>query len=356
MRVLFVGEDIRHSKGGIVTVMKQLLHHQSLNKEVHYKTVFTTGDGFSRTRRMFGWLKAYVRFIYYLPSIDMIHIHHASNLNFWLTAGMVYLAKLCGRKVILHNHGADFKVFYERSTPLKRKCIIRSLSKANANIVLSESWLAWYRSIAPNANWLLLPNSVDIPADVQVKTLNNSGVVLVYLARIEERKGFFDMMDMLPGLFEKYPDCKLCIAGQGDIEMVKNLVRQKNLDDKIKILGYVNHSERDSLLRYGHILLLPSYDEGMPMSLLEAMSYGLVPVTTAVGGIPDVIHHGVNGILLKPGDKMALLSSLESLIGDPCRFGQMSRNAYYTITEYFNTDSYIDKLTGIYKSFSDKWN
>lgn len=356
MRILFVGEDIQRSKGGIVTVMKQLLHNPMLQESVEYKTVFTTGDAYSATKKITGWSKAFLRFLYYLPFCKIVHIHHASNLNFWLSAAMARLAKLLGRKVILHNHGADFKLFYEGLPEKAKKRIVKAVTRVDANIVLSRSWQDWYRSIAPRANWVLLPNSVEIPADVPAKKIGQSGVSLVYLARIEERKGFFDMMNMLPALLEQFRNCKLYVAGQGDTAMVKNKAREMNLADKIEVLGYIDYSQKDQLLRKGHVLLLPSYEEGLPMALLEAMSYGLVPVTTPVGGIPEVIVHGVNGMLLQPGDTAAMRNCVEWVIGDSGRFEQMSQKASETITLSYNLNTHVKELLGIYKSFSAKWN
>jgi Glycosyltransferase len=356
MRILFVGEDIQRSKGGIVTVMKQLLHNPVLQDSVDYKTVFTTGDAYSAPKKIIGWGKAFLRLLYYLPSCKIVHIHHASNLNFWLSAAMARLAKLFNRKVILHNHGADFKLFYEGLSEKAKKRIVRSVTRVDANIVLSRSWQNWYQSIAPGANWVLLPNSVDIPADLPAKKIDHSGISLVYLARIEERKGFFDMMNMLPALMKQFRNCKLYVAGQGDTEMVIKRASEMNLADKIEVLGYIDYSQKDQLLRKGHVLLLPSYEEGLPMALLEAMSYGLVPVTTPVGGIPEVIVHGRNGMLLQPGDTAAMRSSVEWVIGDPDRFEQMSQNASDTIMLSFNLQRHMNDLLGIYKSFSEKWN
>jgi Glycosyltransferase len=356
MRVLFVGEDIQRSKGGIVTVMKQLLHNPVLKESVDYKTVFTTGDAYSATKKIIGWVRAFLQLLYYLPSCKIVHIHHASNLNFWLSAAMAHLAKLFGRKVILHNHGADFKLFYDGLSKSAQKRIERAVTRVDANIVLSRSWQNWYRSIAPRANWVVLPNSVNIPADVPAKKIGQSGISLVYLARIEERKGFFDMMNMLPGLLEQFRNCKLYVAGQGDTDMVKNKAQELNLADKIEVLGYIDYSQKDQLLRKGHVLLLPSYEEGLPMALLEAMSYGMVPVTTPVGGIPEVIVHGENGMLLQPGDTVAMRNCVEWVIGDAGRFEQMSRNASETIALSFNLHNHMKDLLGIYKSFSAEWN
>jgi glycosyltransferase involved in cell wall biosynthesis len=347
-QVLMVGENIHQSKGGIVTVIKQLLESAVDNKNVKYKPVYTTGDGFNSRKKVLGWLTAYLKFLYYLPSYKIIHIHHASNLNFWLTSVFVYLAKLVGRKVILHNHGADFQDFYNNCTVAKQHKIQKVFRKADTNIVLSKSWLEWYQSMAPAAQWTLLPNSMSIPREVYIKEVKKDEIVLVYLARIEERKGFFDMIEVMPKFFAIYPNSKLYIAGQGDLSIVNKLIQQYNIAGNIEVLGYINHIQKDELLRKAHVLLLPSYDEGLPMALLEAMSYAVVPITTPVGGIPDVVSNGLNGLLHKPGDKEGLFNSIINLLADPVNYSLMSKHAHKTIVDDFNLEIYDERLKTLY--------
>ncbi|NDK57512.1 glycosyltransferase family 4 protein [Pontibacter fetidus] len=348
LQVLMIGENIHQSKGGIVTVMKQLLHDRSDSKQINYKPIFTTGDGFTTPKKVRGWLVAYLKYLLYLPSYKLIHVHHAANLNFWLTAFFVYVAKFLRRKVILHNHGADFKDFYNNCSKKRQLKIKEIFEKASANIVLSNSWLEWYTNIAPNANWILLPNAISIPCDVNVKKLIKDEVILVYLARIEERKGFYDMLEVMPKFFSAYPNAQLFIAGQGDLIKVNKLLNEYKISDNIEVLGYINQKQKDELLRKAHLLLLPSYDEGLPMALLEAMSYAVVPITTPVGGIPDVICNGTNGLMHEPGDKEGLLRSIEQLLTNPNGYSLMSGCAYKTVADNFNLKIYDERLKDIY--------
>jgi len=353
MRVLFIGEDLATSKGGIVTVMRQLLEDQELNKEIKYKTIFTTGDNYSAFRKVTSWTKAYLLFIFYLPFYRIIHIHHAANLNFWLTTVFVHLARLFRRKIILHNHGADFRQFYERMPSPLQKYLRYTFSVVSRNLVLSKSWLSWYKSIAPGARWQLLPNAIEIPSSVTYKSFRNGEARIVYLARLEERKGLFDLIDILPDLFSVCPNCKLFVAGQGDKEMIQRLINMKNVERNVELLGYINAEQRDRLLRSCHIFLLPSYDEGLPMALLEAMSYALVPIATPVGGIPDVVVNHQNGILIQPGDKDALLGSILVLLKQNGMVTNMSKNAYKTIVEDCNWNANRQHILNLYRSLNN---
>jgi len=194
----------------------------------------------------------------------------------------------------------------------------------------------------------MLQNAIEIPEKVRPKNFEANEIVLVYLARIEQRKGFFDMMDAMVEVFSQYPDARLYVAGQGDITLAKDIVAQKKLQHQVTILGHINSQQRDEYLRKGHILIFPSYNEGLPMSLLEAMSYGLVPVTTPVGGIPDVVIHERNGLLVNPGEKQVLAAQINYLLNSPKNSSRLSENARYDINDGFNYKNYGPKLMQVY--------
>ncbi|WP_324677532.1 glycosyltransferase family 4 protein [Hymenobacter sp. GOD-10R] len=348
-KVLFVGENAYQSKSGIVTVMKQFLEDEELNKCVNYKVVFTIVDETSSLQRLKAWIKACIRFFYLLPQVDLVHIHHASDLNFWLSGLLIYIAKITGKKTIMHNHAADFHLFYANCSKVKKNLIRRILKRTDVNLVLSTAWYNWYSALVPNANWTLLRNSIDIPKDVEKKVLANGKAKLLFLARLEERKGIFDLVDIMPDFFAQYPDCELYIAGQGDTTQIQKVIQQYRLETQVKILGYINDKQRDLLLRDSHLLILPTYNEGLPMSLLEAMAYSVVPITTPVGGIPDVVVDKVNGYLVQPGNKKELLETICYVVENAHLYRKVSDNAHNLVADKFDFARYKESVINMYE-------
>src|SRR5690606_399593 len=106
----------------------------------------------------------------------------------------------------------------------------------------------------------------------------------------------------------------------GPIKDMKSRIQFEQLTGDIKhrihFLGGVQPDKVAEWMQISDILLLPSYKEGLPSALLEAMATGVVPIASNVGGIPSVIHHGVNGFLLQPGDTDALEAALVSCTTD----------------------------------------
>lgn len=353
MKILFVGEDIYRSKGGIVTVMKQILSHDYLTHKVQFIPVFVSGDGFGTIEKIVAWMKAIIKYILFLPSADIVHLHHASDLNFFLTSYLAKIARLFNKRVLLHNHAADFKEFYQSTGIKKRKRIIKTFQKSDAIIVLSKSWYNWYSNLCPKANWILFPNAIKVER-LNKEKKSTDQLTFLYLGRVEERKGIFDILEVLPAISKELHNFKLIIAGNGKIDRVKKLSKEKKIERNIEILGYVNEKQRTKILKNSDIFILPSYNEGLPMSLLEAMAYGVAPIVSKAGGIPDVIESGKNGMLINAGNLDELRGAILSLALNKEYRKYLAQNAYLTVLNSYNIDNYCKNLFSLYRDLYAK--
>ena len=257
------------------------------------------------------WLYGLVKFLFVAPSVDLIHLHHASGKNFFLSGLLVLLAKLCGYKIILHNHGADFREFYQSQSRLG-KAIVRFVFKAaDANIVLSNSWLHWYESLTPQARWIVLHNVAQIDPDPSMITSVDKGrPCFLFLGRLEERKGVHDLLEVIPEVLVEVPNAQFILAGDGDVEGVQRTVREMEIAANVSVPGWLSADQKAETFKKVGVFVLPSYDEGLPMALLETMAVGIVPIVTTVGGIPEVVIHNKNGLLIAPGDRQGLLKAM----------------------------------------------
>ncbi|WP_235852791.1 glycosyltransferase family 4 protein [Mycobacterium interjectum] len=109
---------------------------------------------------------------------------------------------------------------------------------------------------------------------------------------------------------------RVTLAGDGEVEGVRAAVAAAGLGDTIQVVGWLDAAARDELLCAAHVFLLPSRDEGLPMALLEAMAYGLAPVTTTVGSIGEVVSDGVTGVVVQPGSPDQIAGALTALVTD----------------------------------------
>jgi glycosyltransferase involved in cell wall biosynthesis len=132
---------------------------------------------------------------------------------------------------------------------------------------------------------------------------------------------------------------------------VRQRIRALGLEDRASCPGWLSREEAAQALASASIFVLPSYAEGLPMALLEAMSYALPVVTTPVGGIPGVIRHGENGLLVDPGDIQGITAALASLLQDPAERTRLGTATRRTIEQHFSQDVAIDQLARLYERF-----
>jgi glycosyltransferase involved in cell wall biosynthesis len=196
---------------------------------------------------------------------------------------------------------------------------------------------------------IVLPNPVKLPSQVPQR-LGSHKVSFVFLGRIGPRKGAFDLIKAFACLSaEQKTRSVLTLAGDGDVEQARTLIKSLNLTDYITVLDWLDQEQRDALLAKADVFVLPSYNEGLPMALLEAMSWGLPVITTPVGGIPEVVTHKQNGLLVNPGDTQQLSEAMQSLIEDENLRLSLGSTARLRVIP-LDVKNYLTSLSGVYHS------
>jgi len=187
-----------------------------------------------------------------------------------------------------------------------------------------------------------------LPADPGIRVVT-SPVRMLFLGQVNEAKGVFDLIGAIAIVAKKRRDrLHVTIAGHGDLTPAKALVDQLGIAANVTFPGWVGPEQRDAYLAQSDVFLLPSYFEGLPMSLLEAMSWGLPSIATSVGGIPDVLDDDVEGLLIEPGDIGALAAAILRMIDDPAICQRLGRAARRRI-EPLDIKPYIANLGLIYR-------
>jgi glycosyltransferase involved in cell wall biosynthesis len=281
---------------------------------------------------------------------DVIHIHFASGASSVRKEMLAALALRRGVKVIMHAHGGAYRQYWEKMSPRRRAHALATFKQASALIVLGEAWREFFTSIGIAAEKIVvMPNPVKLPAAV-TKKLDAQQVTCAYLGIISARKGAFDLLEATALLPPPIRDrLHVVIAGNGKIDLLRERVVQRGLTNCIEVVDWLNAEQRDALLTAAHIFALPSYYEGLPMALLEAMAFGAVPVSTPVGSISEVLRHEENGLLISPGDVPALAASLRRLIEQPNERAALAARARSTV-EPFGVDVYVDRLCRVYRA------
>lgn len=353
--VLIMGSDIRIPSNGIITVMKMICHSEELQKTFDIQTVFFSFPTLSKLIKVFGALRAIPSFLGKIRNVQVVHIHHSTGLSFYMTMLFVFLIDKIGKNVILHNHGADFREFYAAHKVPIKSLIRRTFESATAVITLSESWRKWHsQTFGEKANWLIMQNPTPLKQPGTPNPAESKPLTVLYMSRLEQRKGVYDLVDIISEVVKEYPEITFVFAGDGDVEQVTEKVKECSLARNVKMIGWVDEEKKINALKRADIFVLPSYNEGLPMALLEAMSYGIPSIASAVGGIPELIRNNENGMIINPGDKNQLSKAILLLAGDKELRQKIGIAAYDTIKQSYALDQYLSQLSHLYMEFSDK--
>ncbi|MDZ7752505.1 MAG: glycosyltransferase family 4 protein [Gammaproteobacteria bacterium] len=282
----------------------------------------------------------------------VVHIHTCSFNSFWRNGLDVLVVKALFGKVILHIHGAQFHEFLAALSPGRQRLARTVFALADKVIVLGENWR---RVLEPwaGARLVVLPNAVPLPEGPMGHEPGQGDAppVVITLANYERRKGQADLIRARARLDQ---DCPLVVrlygadGEPGERERLEALVAEQGLAGKVEVNGPVTGQEKDQVFAAASGFCLPSYNEGLPMAMLEAMSYGLPVLVTEVGSIPEVIHDGVNGMLFAPGQEDRLAARLRRFCTDGAALRAMGQAARATVVADYSLDSNAEKLAAIY--------
>lgn len=263
-----------------------------------------------------------------------------------------------GNRMVIHIHGGVYLT--SKSIPFPFRQILKHVFSWKVPfITLSETETETLRKRFHAKHVVSLPNCIDLK-DAQTferKYKDDSKpLTLGYLGRIAKTKGMDYLLQACYILIERHIPFCLKIAGAEEVEGQYLPQFSKVLGNQFVYSGIVSGENKNSFLRSLDVLVMPTFFEGLPMSLLECMSYGVVPVITPVGSIPTVVTDQQNGILIKEKDTQSIVDAITYLHTHRDKLEQMSISSRNYIYEHFDSDYYIDKLNNIYSSCSCHFN
>lgn len=339
-------------RGGVSGVERMLL--SALPENVHATHIATMVEGGK-------WTKA-VTFAQSMAKLtlelnqhpDVVHIHFASGASNIRKIILARIALARGASVIMHAHGGGYQKHWESMSPAARSITLNTLQSVQRLVVLGEGWKAFFESIGvPKHRIVVLPNPVALPEVVPDRPLGGK-VRFVYFGLISQRKGVFDLIEAIAKLS---PECRsrveFVLAGNGDVAQLREQAEGLGVQDVVEIREWVDAAERDRLLAAAHAFVLPSHTEGLPMSLLEAMAWGLPPICTPVGSIPEYVVHNANGLLIAPGDVSQLAAAIEKLVSQEADRVHMGRLARATV-EPLCVKQYSTRMCAVYRSVANR--
>ncbi|MFZ6021555.1 MAG: glycosyltransferase family 4 protein [Chloroflexota bacterium] len=289
---------------------------------------------------------------------QIVHIATAFGWSFLKHSLCVLIAKIAGCRVLLHPH-CSFAAMYSNHSSIW-KAIFRLLIRLpNAVLILSSEWKK-LREICPSCKTYLLPNAIDLKPYLPLarnrfnQPNHSSPTQILFLGHIGKAKGSFVLVETAKILKEKGEDFFIHLVGseltKGEIVSLQKMIEEFNLEDVIQIHPPAFGEQKLGFFRHADVFAYPSFHEGIPLAVIEAMACGLPVVATRVGGLPDLIQEGINGFLVPPGQPDALADKIAILIRDDNLRQKMQKESYRLAEGQFEIEQYVDQLVNIYRA------
>lgn len=341
--VLTIGCEYKPVRGGVAQVLD--IYDKYIFEDFRFITN-SGGGGFGNLHLLLVSICRLIKQLSGNRRIKIVHIHTASYNSFYHSAIFVLLTKLLGHRVILHIHGGGFKDFYRTNPEIFIRWI---LQRADCLVVLSASWKSFFESITKKLPIHVIPNPVVLPSveDLSAKK-SSSHLRLLFLSLLDQDKGIYDLLQVLADHKDFFESrVILNVRGNGDTASFKETVKQMGLEKFVVFHGWVSGDKKKELFLNSDVFVLPSYAEGLPMAILEAMAHGLAIVSTTVGAIPEVVGEDC-GILITPGKQEELSEALKALCVSPERLELLKQSAIREGKQY-SVEAIKEVLEAVYR-------
>ncbi len=356
--------------GGIAVLLSQILQCWDLpyrvafyNTESVKRDYATTGKlSFQNVRRLVRNAANLLRTVR-RERPCLVHYHTSRHAALLKDLIIVALLKSLGRcRVVGHVHHASYGTLLVGDSRRARVFQINLMARLFDRIVLmSNSIKRELATALPSrqrtrfeAKSRVVYNFTTPPAQAPDRRPEPRALSLLFIGNVGRSKGVFELLAAAERLLDGAPgSLHVVVAGPFDSprvgEEITDVIRKARLADQVTLTGQVSGAGKEALYRAADVLVLPSHAEGVPLSMLEAMSYALPVVATSVGGIPEVLPDGEAGFLVEPGDVEGLCRAIRKLNRSPELRTKMGQCGRTRVERWHTPDRFLRALETIYQ-------
>jgi glycosyltransferase involved in cell wall biosynthesis len=341
-KILIIGPG-RATEGGITSVIMEYENNELwYNHKCKWIETYNNKNNFLK---IIYFLRGFFQFLFFLPFCRIVHIHFSWKLSVIRKLPFFVFAKLFRKKVIIHLHSGSDPIIDSGV-----KGIYQYFFKnADITILLAHQIKDQLLKVFVFKKVIVVYNPV--PVIPETENINKEHKIL-FAGHINEKKGIFDLVMAFSKICHQNTSWKLEIAGNGNIEKLNDLIKTLGIAEQTEFLGWIKGEDKNRVFKSCSIFCLPSYTEGFPMSVLEAWAYKLSVITTAVGGLQDVLEHGKNAMVFTPGDINSLSEILQELINSELLRNKLGKASLQLVNSTFNVNSVLKQLDDLYCSLS----
>ena len=337
------------AKGGIATVVGGY-RGSELEKQYDIKYIESYCDG-GKIKKILKAISSYFCFLKEMVGNKpkLVHIHSSFGGSFYRKLPFIYMASSFKIPVINHIHGSEIADLYINAGEKKKRLVEKCFDKCAYLVVLSEEWKANLQVVKTKTPKIVIENYSTIHKEC-LRRKDNDDKNILFLGFITELKGCFDIPEIAKKVIEQDNNVKFILAGSGEVESLQKILSARGIAQYFLFPGWVKKEEKENLLKSADFFFLPSYTEAMPMSILEAMGYGLPIVTTNVGGIPQLVEEGKNGYMIEPGNIDGFVNAILALVKNDDLVYNMGKRSIEKASGKYSLETHLAKILALYKN------
>nr|KHD97530.1 hypothetical protein GY22_09365 [Kocuria polaris] len=262
---------------------------------------------------------ALVRIVHHiLRGTDLVHLNTASRGSTYRNLIIGLVATACRTPYVIHLHGGGYREFMASASRPVRRLVRQYFTGAAEVVALTPSWGQYLITEfgLPVDRLRTIPNGTDAPDGELLSSAQDQCPIFVFVGRLTEPKGVPVLIQAFAGLDATIGAGLLLVGGGTDRQTEAALA---SAPAGVEVIGWVDHERAMTLMARARAVVLPSRSENMPLTVLEAMSVGTAVVASRVGGIPEILEDGVEGLLVDPGAPDQLRDALQLLGRNPER-------------------------------------
>lgn len=280
-----------------------------------------------------------------------VHVNMAERLSLFRKGAVIVACRALGVPVVLHLHAAQLHHFY-RSLARPLQALTRWVFSLPASVVVlgsaARKFVIEDLDVEPGRVDIVI-NGVPEPTHTR-RIAGDTGMQRVlFVGNLSERKGVTDLLQALalPGIDTE--KLEVTLAGGGDVEAYETKARQLGIDSFVRFAGWSDQQQVARLMARTDVLVLPSYDEGLPLVILEALANGVAVVCSPVGEIPSVLTDGVNACFVQPGDVAGIAAGLRRVLQDAGLRATLERNGRALYEQKFSIAHFFSSVAHIHQ-------
>ena len=337
-----------HGRGGVSSVATTLFQAGFFNQNI---VIHESSGGEGSFGKLYYALHQLLKFPFRLirHRPHLLHIHACSGASFFRKIPYVAMGKILGCKILFHVHPSHFLQFQQQSSWFVRKLIHIVICNCDALAFVNSALCSEFRPKYPAKVMFQIPN----PINLNIYKAPSQNVIrkkqALFLGAISKNKGVFDIVKAIPIVLHKIPDMKFVFCGDQQIDLLKKEIQNLDLQNAVEVRYWVDFEEKLKLLQTSTVLLLPSYSEGFPIVILEAMACGLPVVSSNVGSIAEAIKDGETGLFITPGNIEMLANRIIELLNNHDLWLKISKKGQIAVKNY-DVNNITRQLLNIYKN------